>query len=167
MEAFGLDYVKIGWHLLNFVILLAILSKFVFPKVTAMLDERAARIRESMARAEETKRAQLEMEEQRRQILDEARREAAAIYERARETGAAYAEQLRREAEEAANAIRARAEADAVAIRTQALADARRTLADLAIEAAERVIRESLDGPRQRQLVEQFLTTAPSPDGGR
>ncbi len=107
------------------------------------------------------------MEEQRRQILDEARREAAAIYERARETGAAYAEQLRREAEEAANAIRARAEADAVAIRTQALADARRTLADLAIEAAERVIRESLDGPRQRQLVEQFLTTAPSPDGGR
>ena len=167
MAAFGLDPVKIGWHLLNFLILLFVLARFIFPRVLTMLDERAARIRESMARAEETQRAQVELEEQRRRVLDEARREAAAIHERARQTGDTYAEQLKREAEEAANAIRARAEADATAIRAEAMADVRRQVADLAIMAAERVVRASLDGARQRQLVEEFLTTVPAADGGR
>jgi F-type H+-transporting ATPase subunit b len=167
MEAFGLDPVKIGWHLLNFLILLFVLAKFIFPRVLAMLDERAGRIRESIERAEETQRERQALEVERRRVLDEARREAAAIHERARQTGDAYAEQLKREAEEAANAIRTRAEADAVAMRAQAMADVRRQVADLAIEAAERVVRGSLDGTRQRQLIEEFLTSVPSGNGGR
>jgi F-type H+-transporting ATPase subunit b len=166
MEAFGLDPIKILWHLVNFAILLFILSRFIFPKVIAMLDERAERIRESMAQAEETKRLAAEMEEQRRGVLDEARREAAAIVERARQSSVGYGEQLKREAEEAANAIRARAEADAEAIRTQAVTDVRREVADLAIQAAERVVRSSLDGSRQRQLVEEFLATTSGRSGG-
>ena len=56
---------------------------------------------------------------------------------------------------------------DAVAMRVQAMADVRRQVADLAIQAAERVVRSSLDGARQRQLIEEFLTTAPSGTGGR
>src|SRR5581483_2428547 len=167
MAAFGLDPIKILWHLINFAILLFVLARFVFPKVTAMLDERAARIKESLDRAEAARRAQEESEAQRRQILEEARREAAAIHERARQTGAAYAEQLRRDAEEAAAAIRSRAEADAAAIRAEAAEEIRRQVADLAIRAAERVIRGSLDGPRQRQLVEEFLAATPSANGGR
>jgi F-type H+-transporting ATPase subunit b len=165
MAAFGLDPIKILWHLVNFAILLFVLARFVFPRVMAMLDERAARIKESVERAEETRRMQAEMEEQRRAVLDEARREAAAIHERARETGAAYAEQLRREAEEAAAAIRARADADAASMRAQAAAEVRQQVADLAIAAAERVIRDSLDGARQRQLVQEFLATTPSGNG--
>jgi len=166
MEAFGLDLPKIGWHLLNFLILLFILSRFVFPKVIGMLDERAERIRESMARAEETKREATEMEEQRRGVLDEARREAAAIVERSRQSAVGYGEQLKREAEEAAQTIRSRAEADAEAIRSQAVTDVRREVADLAIQAAERVVRGSLDGSRQRQLVEEFLATTSGRSGG-
>jgi F-type H+-transporting ATPase subunit b len=167
MAAFGLDPIKILWHLVNFAILLFVLSRYVFPRVLAMLDERAARIKESLERAEETRRMQAEMEEQRRAVLDEARREAAAIHERTRETVAAYAEQLRREAEEAAAAIRTRAEADAASIRAQAAAEVRQQVADLAIAAAERVIRGSLDGARQRELVQEFLATAPAGNGGR
>src|SRR5204863_622726 len=154
MAAFGLDPVKIGWHLLNFLILLFVLAKFIFPRVLAMLDERAGRIRESIERAEETQRERQALEVERRRILDEARREAAAIHERARQTGDAYAEQLKREADEAALLIRTRAEADSDALRTQALAEVRQQVADLAIQAAERVIRGSLDQARQQQLVE-------------
>ena len=84
---------------------------------------------------------------------------------RARQTGATYAEQLKRDAEQAAQAIQARAEADADALRAQALAEVRQQVADLAIQAAERVIRGSLDQARQRQLVDEFLTTAPGQAG--
>jgi F-type H+-transporting ATPase subunit b len=167
MDVFGLDPAKIGLHLVNFLILLFVLSRFIYPRVIGMLDERADRIKESMARAEETKRAAEETEVQRRGILDEARREAAAIHERARQTGAAYAEQLKRDAEQAAQAIQTRAEADAAALRAQALAEVREQAADLAILAAERVIRGSLDDARQRELVAEFLASTPIRDGGR
>jgi len=165
MQAFGLNVASIAWHLFNFLILLVILAKFVFPKVVAMLDEREQRIRESMTRAEETERARAALETERMAILDEARREAAAINERARQTVGQYEEQLRRDAEAGAAQIRTRAEADAAQIRTQAITEVRQQVADLAIQAAERIIRDSLDTNRQRQLVEQFLATA-APDGG-
>jgi F-type H+-transporting ATPase subunit b len=167
MQAFGLDPIKIIWHLVNFAILLFVLAKFVFPRVVTMLDERERRIRESMARAEETERARADLEMERMRILDEARREAAAINERVRQTVGQYEEQLRRDAEAAATQIRARAEADAEATRLQAVSEVRQQVADLAIQAAERVIRESMDGARQRTLVEQFLATAEPGSGAR
>ena len=160
METLGLNLTGFVLHLVNFIILLFILQRFLFPPIVKMLDERQARIRESMERAEslrlETQRAQAETE----RLLSEARGEGQRIIAQANE----IASRIQRERQEAAEAeyqrILARAQEDARREREQAFAELRAEVADLAVLAAGRIINRQLDPAGQRQLVDEFLAEA-------
>ena len=165
METLGLNLTGFVLHLINFIILLFILQRFLFPPIVKMLDERQARIRASMERAEslrlETQRAQAETE----RLLSEARGEGQRIIAQANE----IASRIQRERQEAAEAeyqrILARAQEDARREREQAFAELRAEVADLAVLAAGRIINRQLDPAGQRQLVDEFL--AETTDGRR
>ena len=165
METLGLNLTGFVLHLVNFIILLFILQRFLFPPIVKMLDERQARIRASMERAEslrlETQRAQAETE----RLLSEARGEGQRIIAQANE----IASRIQRERQEAAEAeyqrILARAQEDARREREQAFAELRAEVADLAVLAAGRIINRQLDPAGQRQLVDEFL--AETTDGRR
>ncbi|HEX3246957.1 MAG TPA: ATP synthase F0 subunit B, partial [Chloroflexota bacterium] len=82
MQAFatlGLNWPGFVWHLINFAVLFFILQRFLFPPVLKMLDERQARIRESMERAEALKEESARAAETVKAQLDEARREGQNI----------------------------------------------------------------------------------------
>ena len=55
------------------------------------------------------------------------------------------------------SALRAKALEEIARDKEVALQEVRSEVADLAILAAERILRENLDSPRQRSLVDQFL----------
>ena len=59
-----------------------------------------------------------------------------------------------------------RATADIEAEKTRAMADLRAEVASLALEAAGKVVGESMDDARQRRLVEEFLRETSAPSGG-
>jgi F-type H+-transporting ATPase subunit b len=163
MEAFatlGLNLPGFLWHLVNFIVLLVILQKFLFPPVLRMLDERQARIRESMERAEQIQAESARAAESVKAQLDEARREAQNIINSASQ----IAERIRTERQQQAQAeyetILKRAQDDAAREREQAFAELRAQVADLAVLAAERIIHRQLDPATQRQLVNEFLAEA-------
>jgi len=147
----------------NFLLFLVILAVFAWRPITKTLDDRRAKIEQGLKDAEQARldleRASATTAEQ----LAAARREAREITERAQRVAqeardadiAATREELER--------MRVRAAAEIEAEKTRAIADLRAEVADLAIGAAGRVVRESMDGERQRRLVEEFLaeTTAP------
>ena len=62
--------------------------------------------------------------------------------------------------------LRAKAAADIVAERDRALADLRSQVADLALAAAGKVVRETMTDARQRRLVEEFLREESGTTGG-
>ena len=167
METLGLNGTSFLLHLVNFIVLLIILRIFLWPPILKMLDERQARIRESMEQAErlqqETARGQGEVQ----RMLNEARGEGARIVEQATQ----IAERIKRERQEEAEAgyqrILERAQEDARREREQAFAELRTEVADLAVMAASRILERQLDPATQRQLVEQFLAEAGAPDGRR
>ena len=79
LKALGVDLPSVVWHLINFIILILILQRFLYKPILNMLDARAARIRESMDQAERVRAETAAIEERSRGVLDEARREAQEI----------------------------------------------------------------------------------------
>jgi F-type H+-transporting ATPase subunit b len=163
MEAFatlGLNFWGFVWHLVNFIILLLILQRFLFPPLLRMLDERQARIRESMERAEQIQAESARAAETVKGQLDEARREAQNIINNASQIADRIRAERQQQAQTEYEAILKRAQEDAAREREQAFAELRAQVADLAVLAAERIIHRQLDPATQRQLVTEFLAEA-------
>jgi F-type H+-transporting ATPase subunit b len=149
----------------NFVLFLVILSLFAWKPITKTLDDRRAKIEQGLKDAEQ---ARLDLERASATAAEEiaaARREAREIMERsqrvAQETRDADIAATREELER----MRTRAAAEIEAEKGRAIADLRAEVADLAISAAGRVVRASMDGPSQRRLVEEFLAETATPEG--
>ncbi len=147
----------IFWKLLAFGLLLLILYRYAWDPIIASLNEREETIDSSIRRAEkalaEAKQIQAENQKARR----EAEQEAQRIMREAREA----AESLRSdEVEKTRQKIRQmqeQAQAEIEREKQGALQDLRDEVADLAVEAAEKILRTELDGSRQRQLVNDFI----------
>ena len=142
---------------LNFLIFFAVLYLIVLKPIGVTLRERRARIEEGIhdadqARIERAAGAAAALAE-----LNAARREAREILERAQkmaqESRAADIAATREELER----MRERASAEIEAEKARAISDLRAEVTTLALDAAGRVVRETMSSDRQRRLVEEYL----------
>ncbi len=153
-------------YLINFVLLLGILTLFAYKPLLRVLDQRSERIRESLeaadrARAEASSSQQV-IEDQ----LNEARREGQRLLEQAREAAARYQEEQMDQARRDAETFVERARSDIQRERDAAVQEVRANFGDLAITAAERVIRRSLDRQAHEELISQVLEEGEQASGG-
>jgi F-type H+-transporting ATPase subunit b len=150
----------------NFVVFLLLMWRFAFKPVAKMLSDRQGRIEQGLRDAEQAKRDRETAEQERLTTLAEARREANDILARAQKVA-----QETRDADIAATRdelerMRVRASDEIIAEKQRALAELRGEVADLALQAAGRVVRETMTDQRQRRLVEEFLAD-PTPGSGK
>jgi len=157
-EAFGVDIWKLGFQIVNFLLLLYLLNRFLFKRVLVLLDERQTRISQGLEDAETAARDRELARAEREAALAEARREAEAMVQRAAKTAEATSAEILAEAKASAEQITARAREEIAAEKDRALAEIRGEVADLALEAAGKLIGSEMDGPTQRRLVKQFLS---------
>ena len=155
----GLNWQGLLWHLVNFVVLLWLLQRFLFKPVVGMLDARSQRVRDSMEQADQARRAAEQAETDRQTLLAETRREAEQIRARADEQAKRILADADARAKERQQLIEQQAEATARQIEERVMAQVRVQLADLVVTAVDRVTRGALDANAQRGLVQQFLTT--------
>lgn len=157
LEALGVNVPSLFWHTLNFLLLVLLLTRFLYRPVMKVLDERAARIKESMERAEYIK-DQLALTSRESQLqLETARKESQAIVDQAAQIAERVKVQARQEAQAEAEKIVVAARTQLQHERQQVVAELRREMADLVVAAASKVIGRSMDDPTQHQLVEEFL----------
>ena len=157
MRSLGVNPTALIWHLVNFLILLFILQRFLYKPVLRMLDERSARIRDSMNQAEEARAEVARLRDDSKDILDAARRESQEILATANRNSERILSEARQQAQTEADRIVERARAELVRERDQAFAELRQQVADLAVMAAGHVIRRSLDDAAHRQLVQELI----------
>jgi F-type H+-transporting ATPase subunit b len=158
MEGFlGLTLPSFIGQLINFLILLGLLTFFGYKPIRSMLDERSKRIKESMEQAEATKQeyehARIEVEKQIRRARDEGQ----LIIEQAVKAGERIKGEARKEARRQAEAILEGTRAEWEREREKVVDGLRREFVDTAILVAEKVIRETVDKERHRQLIERVL----------
>jgi F-type H+-transporting ATPase subunit b len=165
VEALGIQWSNLIFQIIAFLILIWVLNKYAFGPVIRMLDARAERIRESMATAERIEQNMAETQRQNQAILDEARREAQTIISRARESGDELLNRAREEASTQRDREMERARQQIRAETEQAKEELRQEVADLALLAAGRIVRQELDPAKHTQLIRQTLTDAGTGNG--
>lgn len=145
------------WGSLSFLVLLLLLWKFAYPAIKKGMQDRTERIRSDLAEAEQAKSEAQALLDQYRTQLNEAKSEAGRIIEESRQV----ADQLKRDQEARLQAelaeIRTRAVADIETAKAQAMTELRSEVAQLAVGAAEAVVKRNLDPATQTQLVEDYI----------
>ena len=153
------------WHTFNFLVLIGLLTYFLYRPITAMLEERTRRIEESLAAAERAQADVARADREREELLASTRREIGEMMAQAQSAAERIQSEARTNAQQEAQRIVETARQEAEAERTQAMAELRREVAGLAVMAAERVISRSLDDQAHRQLVDEFLNEQPAQAG--
>jgi F-type H+-transporting ATPase subunit b len=107
--------------------------------------------------AEETKKEFEQAKGEVQKQIEKGRQEAQAIIAQALQTGEKLREESREEATKQAQAIVDRTRAELESEREKISQDLRREFVDIAVLAAEKVIKETLDKEKHRKLIEETL----------
>ena len=147
-------------QLLIFLVMLGVLYRFAWGPLLRILNERRARIAQGV---EATQRAMQELEaaeREREAKLEEARKEAQAMLDRITKQAEDLRKELEAKAREQAEALLVKARAEINQEREKAVQDLRSQVADLAVLAASRIIGESLDAKKHRDLIDRAIEEA-------
>src|SRR5262245_10231936 len=145
------------WTLIAFGITFFVLRKYAFGPIQKTIDERRDRIRQAVEEADGARNEARELLEQNRAILAQARSEPADLLAEARKVADSHIERAKQEAdvERQRRMEETRRQIDAET--TRAIGQIRSEVADLTVEATERVVGKVLDSADQRRLVEEAV----------
>ena len=147
--------------LVAFAIFAVILAKFAWGPLLQIVDEREKTIREQVDSAEkaaaDAKAALLQHQE----LLRGAGRERDEILARAAKDAEGLRAELQAKARADAEQIVARAREQMQREKEQAVAELRSQVADIAVEAASRIVKSSLSEEAQRKLVDEYIQELP------
>lgn len=157
MEGLGINWGLLIAQIFNVVILVWLLSRFLYQPVLRMLNERTERIQNSLREADQVKsqvaRAQQDYEAQ----VARGRQEAAAILAQAQERAKLQEAEIVAQARIEADNIRAEARQQSLQERDQLLREVKGQMATLITATAEKVIGAELRSNHDR-LIDESLT---------
>ena len=157
MEALGINLGYLISQIINFGLLAVLLYFVAYKPILRMIDERSARIKQGLDDAEQASRRAAEMEKEFEQRLAEARKEGQEIVAQATQMSEKARQEILATAREEARAQVEKAKEEISRERDLAMAELRQQVADLSLSISEKVIGESLDQQRQRDLIAEFL----------
>jgi F-type H+-transporting ATPase subunit b len=108
-DAFGVDVFKLGFQIVNFLILLFLLNRFLFKPVLRRIDERNSQLSQGLEDAAAAARDRELARAEREAALAEARKESEALVQRAAKTAEATSAEILATARESAEQLTARA----------------------------------------------------------
>lgn len=142
IQAFGLDAKLVVIQIINFAVMVALLSYFLYKPLLNMLDERERTIAKGVKDAEDAAAAKAEADTAKQATLAKAHQEAEAINARAKESADVKANDIVATANTKADEIVKDAEQKREDIKAQAHKESEAEIAKLAVLAAEKVLAE-------------------------
>lgn len=150
------------WILITFVLFIILLKKFAWGPILGALDQREQNIQESLDAAEKAMKRAEEISRKNDEALKKAEMDAQRMRKQAKED----AEKIRDEIIE-----KSRSEAEAVKKQTldsieqekqKAMLELRSKVAELAIEATNKILNAEIDQKKNKKLVDDFIDEIPS-----
>jgi len=156
-EAFGVDWGALFFQIVNFLLLLYMLNRFLFKRVFALLEERQTKIGKGLEDAETAARDRELARAEREAAVAEARKEATALIASANKIATDTRDEILTQARADAEKATERAREEINAEKERAMAELRAQVADLALDAAAKLVRSDMNATTQRRLVDEFL----------
>lgn len=138
---------------ITFALLVWFTMKFVWPPLTRMMDERAARIADGLAAAD---RAKLDLELAGKQSADklrEAKTQSAQVIAQAEKRAAQIIEEAKEQAKVEGERIVVAAKAEVTQELSRAKESLRQQVAGLVITGTEQILRREVDASRHAELL--------------
>ena len=145
------------WTLICFAIAFFVLRKFAFGPIQKTIDDRRERIRSAVQEADNARLEARELLEKNRAILAQARSESADILAEARKVADAQIDRAKQEAETERQRRLEETRKQIEAETARAIGQIRSEVADLTVEATQRVVGKVLDTADQRRLIEEAV----------
>jgi F-type H+-transporting ATPase subunit b len=158
VEKLGINWALLVAQLFNVILLVWLLSRFLYQPVLNMLNERTRRIQDSLRDAEQVKVQLANARKDYDAELARARQEAAGILAQAQERAKVQEQEIIAQARQEAERIRNEGREQAVQEREQLLRDLKDQVADLVTITATRVLGEELKSNHDR-LIEESLAS--------
>jgi len=154
-RTFGVDWTHLGAQVISFGIVCAVLYKFAYRPVLAMLEERRQQIALGLANAEKIKAELDRTEAQRQDVMAQAYTQSAKVIEDARAAAARLLEAETQKAVATAEQIMLKAREAAAQDHERMLAELKREVGRLVVRATTTVTGKILTPEDQRRLAEE------------
>jgi len=141
MEKLGIQPILIIAQIVNFVILLLLLKKFLFKPILKVLDERKKKAEETEELNNEAGKKFLEATESEKNTISEAKKQADKIITQSKEL----------------EIVRKKLESEIEADKKEMFKEIKRQSAEMAVLIAEKVMQESFDENKQKSLLNQAI----------
>lgn len=154
-------------ELLTFLLMLAVLARYVYPEIVKLAEARQRAIAQQLHDAEQTRTEAEARLQQAQARLDDARKTAQQVIDAAGKSAEQLRQDLKEKAEEESKRIAEAARNEIQAEREKAILSVRSEVAGMVVIATEKVIGESLDDRKHRQLIERAIKEVAGGDSSR
>jgi F-type H+-transporting ATPase subunit b len=144
-------------ELVTFLIMLAILARYVYPEVVKVAEARQRAIAEQLEEAEQARAAAEARLNEAEAKLTDARKTAQGVIDAATKSGEQLRQELKQKAEDESKRTVEAARKEIEAERERAIQSVRSEVANLVVAATEKVIGETLDDDKHRQLIDRAI----------
>jgi len=154
-------------ELITFLVMLAILARYVYPEVVKRAETRQRLIADQLKEAEKARAGAEANLKEAEAKLSEARKTAQSVIDAAGKSAEQLRQELKQKAEDEAKRLLEAARKEIEVEREQAIQSVRKEVAGLVVSATEKVIGETLDAGKHKQLIERAIAEVASGDGSR
>ncbi len=157
MENLGINLSLLVSQIVNFTLMVVLLTALLYKPIQRVLAERRDRIAKSMADVDAAREAAARAQQDYDRHIAEAQRKAQEIIGQAAQAGEKVRAEIEAEARREADAIRLKAHEEAQAEKGRLLSEVQSQIASLSMAATEKVLGGAVDAAAQRKLVDQVL----------
>lgn len=156
MAGLGIDLHQFIYQLVNFLILLILLTWLLHKPLLKMLDDRTKEVSESVANSKKIREEMAATEERQKSILEEAQNNATELLKSAKDQASEMAKKIEANANERSLALADRTKNELAGEKAQMKEELRGELASLLVKAVKTVVGEQKIAVDQKKI-EQVL----------
>lgn len=146
------------WTIVNFCVLFAVLSKFLFKRVNKIIDERNSEIKINIDKAQEDKKRSEELKIENENEYKLARKKGKDIVASYKTKAENVSEEIISDAHKEARRIIERARKEIEREQQRAEEDIKIKVVDLSLELSKKALNQSIDEEMHRKLIQDFIS---------
>lgn len=159
-QALGMSLTEFIFYLINFLILVGVLGKFLYKPFLEFMNNRRQSIQDALDNAELTNRRADEKMQNYNKRIAKAEEESREIIREAKQRADAQADEIIEEANHKATEIILKAEKTIEREKEKAMEDMRQEIAALAVLAAEKIVEQEIQRIGQEAIVDEVIKQA-------
>jgi F-type H+-transporting ATPase subunit b len=157
MEKLGIDPKLLLAQIVNFAIIIVVLSKFLYKPILSMLEKRKKEIEEGLKLTTKMREEEEKSQQKKQKMLETARKEAQVIIDEARKQAKEEEKEIVAQAHKEAEAILTKGKADVEAARVTMEKGLQATAVELAVSMAERLLTGVLSADEKHKLIGKHI----------